>query len=593
MDATSSPNTAAEPATFTIATATAAVRSWDDLSDTRRRDMVSALSCLATLRGLPAGAVPLTVAEVSHALRDSEGAAALNRSRWSNLRSLLAAVMRRLGIIDAEARIIAPEWCALLARLVDEQRDGLGGLARLCSAWGISPGEMTADVLVRYRDQLTQQTLSRDPAKQTRSVRQSWNRAARSIPGWPTGVLPAPTDARQYTLTLDTFPPTFRSDLDAFARRMTMPADGGELFDRLLPSNDPAAPGPSPRPMRAISVAARRDHCRWGASALAATGMPVSEITSLSVLVEPANAKALLGYLHRRADGRPSATAMHVAEALRIVAKYHVGSPPEQVEQLKRFAKVVTVPYRGMTIKNEKTVRQALHPATERELLELPAAMFKAAADLHPTDPRGAASLAMRGLAIEILTMLPVRLKNLRSIRLDQHLHRADPRKKLITALLVQLDESKNERPLALTVNRELGAMIQLWIDRYRPHVASPDCTFLFSGHGTGDRPISPQALREAIKTTTKRYVGVEITPHQFRHIAAARYLAAYPGALAGVTELLGHRDPGTARRAYTSAQQDAVTQQYDDTVLQLRRVGRQQKPKRASGPPRPKRGGA
>jgi integrase len=66
------------------------------------------------------------------------------------------------------------------------------------------------------------------------------------------------------------------------------------------------------------------------------------------------------------------------------------------------------------------------------------------------------------------------------------------------------------------------------------------------------------------VRQTTLRYLGVAITPHQFRHLAARRYLQAYPGHYEAVRQMLGHESVETTRRSYAGSDLDATLARHD-----------------------------
>jgi integrase len=265
-----------------------------------------------------------------------------------------------------------------------------------------------------------------------------------------------------------------------------------------------------------------------------------ADVTSLASLFTPlTRAYTILQFLYFRAGCQPSAAGMHVAQALRIVAKYYLELPENQVAWITQWGKDVTLSYQGMTEKNEKSIAAVMVPACERRLIELPDAFMAAARQRLAADPHEAAGLALRTLAIEILTTYPFRLANLLGLRFDRHLHRADPRG-LVSGILISPPEVKNSQQIVLPISARLGRFIEAWTTRFRGVIASPGCGYLFPGYGTGDRPMTPQGLREAIKGAMGDYVGAVLTPHQFRHLAADRFLLGLSGALRSVAPAAG-----------------------------------------------------
>ncbi len=186
---------------------------------------------------------------------------------------------------------------------------------------------------------------------------------------------------------------------------------------------------------------------------------------------------------------------------------------------------------------------------------------MKTARLLRPTSPQQATSLALRAVVIEILNKIPLRLGNLIGLRLDRHLQRADPLRGRISRLSVPPTETKNKRAIDMPVSAETARFIDEWVRDFRPLVAAGDCIYLFPGHGTGNRPISPQALGEAIKKVTREQAGVELSPH--------RFLAAYPGHFEEVRRLLVHAKVKTTIRHYAGTQHDAAMQRLGDAILE------------------------
>lgn len=54
------------------------------------------------------------------------------------------------------------------------------------------------------------------------------------------------------------------------------------------------------------------------------------------------------------------------------------------------------------------------------------------------------------------------------------------------------------------------------------------------------------------IQTYLRKRAGIEITPHQFRHLAAKNILDAEPGAFEIARQLLGHKNLKTTVDSYT-----------------------------------------
>ena len=104
---------------------------------------------------------------------------------------------------------------------------------------------------------------------------------------------------RVFALTLDDFPSAFRSDIEGFLSRGT---DSDVFSDTYR------------KPLAKLTLCNRKRYVLMAATALVRTGMPILQITDLGILVEPANAKALLKFLHDRAgekNDRPTLSHRH------------------------------------------------------------------------------------------------------------------------------------------------------------------------------------------------------------------------------------------------------------------------------------------
>lgn len=76
------------------------------------------------------------------------------------------------------------------------------------------------------------------------------------------------------------------------------------------------------------------------------------------------------------------------------------------------------------------------------------------------------------------------------------------------------------------------------------------------------------------ISRTVRAHTGLRIHPHLFRHIAAKLFLDANPGAYEVVRRVLGHRSIDTTTSFYTGLETAAAVRHFDQTILDLRKVG-------------------
>jgi integrase len=77
--------------------------------------------------------------------------------------------------------------------------------------------------------------------------------------------------------------------------------------------------------------------------------------------------------------------------------------------------------------------------------------------------------------------------------------------------------------------------------------------------------------IRVAIQRSVLRYVGIKITPHQFRHLAAKIILDSNPGAYELVRQLLGHKSSKTTTKFYAGIDTRRAGRAHADLIARLR----------------------
>jgi integrase len=140
--------------------------------------------------------------------------------------------------------------------------------------------------------------------------------------------------------------------------------------------------------------------------------------------------------------------------------------------------------------------------------------------------------LLQAALAIDIPIHVPLCMENLGALSFDQHLHWPHGRGK--PALIVlRGDETKNNYPLEFELPTTIAEIA--------PDITGrrPDALFLT---WAGD-PAKQDAVTDRIEKAVRKHLGVKLTPHQVRHLAAKIILDANPGAYELVRQMLGHKN--------------------------------------------------
>src|SRR5262249_37191439 len=142
----------------------------------------------------------------------------------------------------------------------------------------------------------------------------------------------------------------------------------------------------------------------------------------------------------------------------------------------------------------------------------------------------------------------PVRMKNLAEVKFDEHIRWPQGRGRP-AVILFNSEETKNKIPLEFDLPLNLSDRLHIYRNEITPTVTGKRPYHLFvTWQG---KPRTQAAIALAIEKTVLKYVGVRLTPHQFRHLAAKLRLDESPGAYELVRELMGHKNMQTTTNFY------------------------------------------
>jgi integrase len=141
-----------------------------------------------------------------------------------------------------------------------------------------------------------------------------------------------------------------------------------------------------------------------------------------------------------------------------------------------------------------------------------------------------------------------MRMQNLASLQFGVHLHWPQGRHKP-ALLAIGGAETKNDERLEFEIPTVIAERLQICRNEIAPAVTGerPDRLFV----KFGGMPRTQAAISVAIEKALRRHLGLEMTCHQFRHLAAKIILDANPGAFELVRQLLGHKNLKTTIRFY------------------------------------------
>jgi integrase len=173
-------------------------------------------------------------------------------------------------------------------------------------------------------------------------------------------------------------------------------------------------------------------------------------------------------------------------------------------------------------------------------------------------------------LAIAVLSYCPVRFGNLLGIEIDRHITRHGSGRRRRTLLWFPGEEVKNHQDLGFELPQALATLIDRFIAGHRPALLVAPSRYLFSGREQ-DRPLDRSALSKRIGRAVRTHLGVDMSPHNFRHLAGLVYLTSHPGEFETVRRLLGHASSSTATDAYVGLEVDAAHRAYVSLLDTLR----------------------
>jgi integrase len=402
-------------------------------------------------------------------------------------------------------------WSSLSALLpAPGLRYGLSRLIKFCATSGIAPDTVDASTFDAFELWLQDNTLCTNPRRKAREAARQWNRAVKSVQGWPEQRVELAPALDAYCLAWEEFPETFRKDAEAWLASLKVDC-----------WHDESAPL---RPLKASSIETRRFQIRQAASVLVRQGVALDSIASLADLVEPDRVVQVLSFFWERNGKKPSSQAAGIAHCLLAIARHRVKLPEVDLDKLRRLKRRVTPRQSGLTPKNRETLRQFEDDLNKERLLMFPVEAMNKAIRMSNRAPEDAALLAQTAVAVEILVMMPLRLNNLANLHLDRHLEWRGER----LFVIIPAESVKNDEPIEFELPADSIALLQTYRERFRP-LLDNGTAYLFPGKLSG-RPKNRTHLSRHITRTLKREIGIQITPHQFRHVAAKIWLDDNPG---------------------------------------------------------------
>ena len=208
-----------------------------------------------------------------------------------------------------------------------------------------------------------------------------------------------------------------------------------------------------------------------------------------------------------------------VAYVLTAVAHHWVGVERHHHDQLKAICKRLPRPHRGMSPKTRNRLRPLSDPENAGALLAIPERLVASAA--RKGMPARAAALEVQtAVAIEFLLLTSLRIGNLAGPDIERHLIRHC---RGAMHLVIPGPEIKNGVEFAAVLPPHSVRMIDLYVEKHRPALASKLSSWLFPGER--DNHKSCQSLRKSITKAATRFCGLNVNPHLYRSLSGCFYL--------------------------------------------------------------------
>jgi integrase len=536
----------------------AAVERAQDLSEQRRRHWICSLRQIAKLLDRPPTVIPAR----SSAVRISFGH--LHRARlgvtaktWANHKANVSAALRWFDkghtVMQHGVRLSA-KWVRFCDALDKPIRDRLYNLMRYCSARRIDPASLDDtifDEYWRYRTQTTARA-SNDTAR--RFMIRAWNACAAAMVHWQLRRLTEPP-IKVTEPAWDAFPEGLRKDVDDYfagLAKVHRTLNGKRL--------QPCGPG-TIRTRTAEVVAMARMAVRLGV-------VPIKHLTSLAALLHPDVAEPVLDAYWQKNGAEPTRSTIDLGKKVLRMARETGCLDQAEFDRLDEMRVALERHRReGLTPKNLQLIRQVLTEGVWREVVALPNVLMEQARWAKDHAPIKAAISARLAVAIAILTFAPVRLANLVTIKFGENLIKPGGLHTPYWLVFPNYDV-KNRIDLNFKFDPPITDLIDEYIHEFRPTLLrGSNASWLFPGEG--HKPKTTLMFGKQITVRIQKAIGLSITPHQFRHAAAAIYLKHRPGDYETVRRLLGHRDINTTVRFYCGLQSIEATEQFGRIIRQ------------------------
>ncbi|NBQ40725.1 MAG: site-specific integrase, partial [Alphaproteobacteria bacterium] len=439
----------------------------------------------------------------------------ISQQRWANVRSL---TLKAIGLVrpvmpGRRLNTMSSAWQVLLDRVEGQSaRFRLGPLCRFLSEEGIEPEAVTTDDLLGYRDRLLNESIRSKPELTWDSLLWQWNKAVREIEGFPQVIIERAQRRERKTLDEAEFLPSLLADRDAWLDRL----QGESFLDE--------------GPIHAVSASTRKTRAyqiHYFASASVRAGIDAGSLKSLADLVSDENFEKVMRYIFDDQSRKKSSHLAGIGGAMIAIARHWVlpKSGLSDIEsqtilsRMRFIVSRVSPEQEGLTEKNHERLMQFESDEAIGRFLNLPDTL-RAEIDKNKLPISQKHAVADVVLALEIMLVAPVRMKNLIGIRIDKHLVRYRDGYMLV----FEKAEVKNKTRLQFKLPQPTCEVIDWYLKSIRSERVKGDTDALFLGED-GIQPKAQSSLANQISKKVYENTGLKFNAHLIRHVTSFLYL--------------------------------------------------------------------
>lgn len=564
------PMAAREPVSIVANTKTIAdiILAMDDLpgiANRTRSDYKSALRTVARAHGADPSAIPANPPAITRRLRHFEPAElGLTSRSWSNALSLACKALRATGCYVAPGAYNTPftsAWATLADAIEDNRlRYGLSRYLHIASEHNWAPEDVGEEHFERFRHYLETRVSCKDPDRQWLRVRQLWNQAARSVPGWPQNFVQTAVKPKGYCFLWSDFPASLKSEVDVYLESRST----ADVF-----ADQPV------KPMKPSSRASTEFRIRQFGSAAVRAGVSFESLSHIEDLLNPTTIERGFRFFLGRSGGQVTSQIFALANILFSLARLCERlSESQRTAALAKLDKVRRNPdgswrfkRTGMVKKNKMLLQQFNDPVNVAKIVYA-ADIFCEGLPVHGPLTVRQAEAARSALMTELLLVFPIREDNLASLRLDRHFQWSQAGRRGLVSIFIEGGDVKNDQDLEVQLPGRTARLLRYYLDYALPVLGDPRTQWLFPGE---KGHLHPRAMGEQFKRVVKRTLGLNMHMHFMRHLCAKLYLDRNPGQFEVIQRALGHTNVETTMKFYAEFSSVAALKLVDDNLLGLR----------------------